>query len=191
MQTLSETVSRLVPGVGRATPIFAVLLMIHIGAALTCVVSGAVAATSPKQPGRHPRAGTLYFWALSVVFVTTVCMSAARWSRDYYLLILGTVAFGLASLGYAARRIRWTGWTTAHILGMSLSYITLLTAFYVDNGPNLPVWRQLPTAAFWLGPLVVGSPFVVWALARHGRVLDDIRGTLHALRRRNTTGPQA
>jgi hypothetical protein len=27
---------------------------------------------------------------------------------------------------------------------MSLSYVGLLTGFLVDNGPLLPVWRELP-----------------------------------------------
>jgi hypothetical protein len=182
--TLPEVLSRLVPGVGRPTLAFALLLVVHIVAAITCVVSGAVAALSRKQPGRHPRAGNVYFWGLSVVFATTACMSALRWTRDYYLLILGAVSFAMASLGYAARKVRWTGWTPPHIVGMGLSYIVLLTAFYVDNGPNLPVWRRLPTIAFWIGPLLIGLPFVVRALGRHAHVIDDIHGTLHVLGRR-------
>jgi hypothetical protein len=181
--SLPEVLSRLVPGVGQPTLGFALLLVVHIGAGVACVISGAVAALSPKQPGRHPRAGTIYFWALCVVFVTTILMSALRWSRDYHLLILGTLSFAMASLGYTARKVRWIGWTTPHIVGMSLSYIVLLTAFYVDNGPNLPLWSRLPRIAFWIGPLLIGLPFVVRALDRHAHVIDDIRGSWHALRR--------
>jgi hypothetical protein len=33
---------------------FHLLLAVHIAAALTCVITGAMAALSPKQPGRHP-----------------------------------------------------------------------------------------------------------------------------------------
>ena len=35
---------------------------------------------------------------------------------------------------------------------MGASYIFMLTAFYVDNGKNLPLWRELPQIAFWLDP---------------------------------------
>ena len=35
---------------------------------------------------------------------------------------------------------------------MGLSYMAMLTAFYVDNGPHLPLWDRLPTVAFWLLP---------------------------------------
>jgi hypothetical protein len=33
---------------------------------------------------------------------------------------------------------------------MGTSYIALLTAFYVDNGKNLPLWSHLPNLAYWL-----------------------------------------
>jgi hypothetical protein len=39
-----------------------------------------------------------------------------------------------------------------HISGMGASYVLLLTAFYVDNGKNLPLWRELPQWAFWILP---------------------------------------
>lgn len=51
--------------------------------------------------------------------------------------------------------------------GMGLSYIMLLIAFYVDNGPNLPLWRSLPTYAYWLVPSLIGLPILVYALMRH------------------------
>jgi hypothetical protein len=49
---------------------------------------------------------------------------------------------------------------------MSGSYIALLTGFYVDNGPNLPLWNRLPGVAFWLLPSLVGVPLVLRAMAR-------------------------
>ena len=50
---------------------------------------------------------------------------------------------------------------------MAVSYILLLTAFYVDNGPHLPLWRSLPPLAFWLLPSLVGLPLLIWTLRRH------------------------
>jgi hypothetical protein len=43
----------------------------------------------------------------------------------------------------------------------------MLTAFYVDNGPNLPLWDHLPTWAFWLLPSVVAAPVIARAIRRH------------------------
>lgn len=51
--------------------------------------------------------------------------------------------------------------------GMGISYILMLTAFYVDNGPNLPLWRELPPIAFWILPTLIGAPILLHALLRH------------------------
>ena len=50
---------------------------------------------------------------------------------------------------------------------VSASYILMITAFYVDNGPNLPLWRELPPFAFWILPTLVGTPILLNALLRH------------------------
>jgi hypothetical protein len=50
---------------------------------------------------------------------------------------------------------------------MGLSYILLLTAFYVDNGKSLPLWKELPPIAYWLLPAAVGMPLIIHALLRH------------------------
>jgi hypothetical protein len=47
---------------------------------------------------------------------------------------------------------------------MGASYILLLTAFYVDNGKNLPLWRELPEVAFWFLPSAIGVPLILYAL---------------------------
>lgn len=48
-----------------------------------------------------------------------------------------------------------------------MSYVLLLTAFYVDNGKNLPLWRDLPPIAYWLIPAAIGIPLIAHALLRH------------------------
>jgi hypothetical protein len=150
---------------------FHLLLAVHIAAALTCVVTGAVAALSPKHRGRHPRQGTLYYRSLMVVVASAAWLAALRWPQDAYLLVLGTLSFAAATLGRTARRRRWRWrrwrWIGLHLVGMGASYILLLTAFYVDNGKHLPVWRTLPPLAYWLLPSAVGLPLVARALARH------------------------
>jgi hypothetical protein len=150
---------------------FRLLLAAHIAAALTCVVTGAIAALSPKQPGRHPRLGTLYYRSLTVVVASAAWLTALRWPQDAYLLVLGTLSLAAAALGRTARRRRWHWrrwrWIGLHLVGMSASYILLLTAFYVDNGKHLPVWKSLPHLTHWLLPSAAGLPLVARALARH------------------------
>jgi hypothetical protein len=104
---------------------------------------------------------------LVAVFVSATALSVLRWAENYHLFILGVLAFASAFVGRAARRQRWTGWLRLHITGMGLSYILLLTAFYVDNGKSLPLWKELPPIAYWLLPAAVGLPLIIRSLFRH------------------------
>jgi hypothetical protein len=55
-----------------------------------------------------------------------------------------------------------------HGSAMAGSFVALFTGFYVDNGPNLPVWDRLPHLAYWLVPAAVGIPLTLRALIRNG-----------------------
>ena len=147
--------------------IFLAMLAVHIPFGIACVIAGLVAMLSEKQPGRHPKFGTIYYWSLSVVFVSASVMASLRWAEFYHLFILGALSFASATFGSMARRRRWQVWVRLHISGMSLSYILMLTAFYVDNGKNLPLWKELPSIAYWILPSAVGLPLIVYALLRH------------------------
>ena len=85
------------------------------------------------------------------MFATAAALAAMCWAQDYYLFILGAVAFTAATTGYLHRRRHRPG-DTGHITGMGIAYTAMLTAFYVDNGPQLPLWDRLPTLAFWHRP---------------------------------------
>jgi hypothetical protein len=146
--------------------VFTGALACHIAAGLTCVVTGVLAMAAAKRPGRHTTAGTVYVCSLAVVAATATVMALLRFAQDWHLLLIALVAAAAGGLGYLARRRRWRGWLRLHLLGMSGSYIALLTGFYVDNGPRLPLWNRLPTVAFWLLPSLVGVPLVARAMAR-------------------------
>jgi hypothetical protein len=100
-------------------------------------------------------------------------LAAFRWSQDYHLFILGALAFLAATVGRRARRRLWPKWIDIHVIGMGLSYVLMLTAFYVDNGKNLPVWRDLPYAAYWVLPGAVGVPLMMMALFRWHRKFGE------------------
>jgi hypothetical protein len=149
------------------SPLLLAIVACHVAFGLTCVVTGAIAMLSQKRQGRHPLFGTLYFWCLSGVFASMTVLSLAHWAEDGDLFVLGALSFSAALTGRFARRHRWPQWIRLHIVGMSLSYILLLTAFYVDNSKSLPLWKDLPPIAFWILPSLVGLPLLVWALLRH------------------------
>ena len=148
-------------------PWFLAIIAIHVAAGITGTAAGAIAMLSRKGPGRHPTAGTVYFWALMVIAGTMSVLTIARWPANNHLAVLGVLAIGCAVVGRRARRRARPGWWRVHTPGMGLSYVFMLTAFYVDNGPHLPIWNRLPEWAFWILPPLIGIPVIGWALRRH------------------------
>jgi hypothetical protein len=146
-------------------PVFlAVILGVHIPLGLASVALGAIAMLNEKRRGRHSTFGTVYFWCLLALFGSATFLSLMRWAENYHLFILGAISFACAWFGRAALRHRWRYWVRLHIAGMGLSYILMLIAFYVDNGKQLPLWKDLPHFMYWLIPAAVGIPLIVRAL---------------------------
>ena len=155
-----------------SSPAFLALVGIHILFGLTAVVGGAGAIVARKGSRRHRRFGMVYIRALGGVAVTMAMLASLRWTADWPLFLLGALSFLTAIGGRMAARRHWV---RSHLGAMTASYVLLLTAFYVDNGPNLPLWRALPTLALWLLPATVALPFTLYALLRHPVVRREDR----------------
>jgi hypothetical protein len=149
------------------SPVFLSIVALHVAIALVAVACGFVAMFSPKRAGRHSRYGKVYFYALSGVFISASVLSFMRWAENYHLFILGSVAFLAGLFARTAIRARWRNWPRFHLLGMGTSYVFLLIAFYVDNGRNLPLWRDLPAILYWLTPTVIGATIMIGVMRRH------------------------
>ena len=121
----------------------------------------------PKGRGRHSSAGTIYYRGQLALCVSASVLAIMRWAENYHLFVLGLLAFAAAWLGRAAMRRRWPHWTRLHIASMGSSYVLMLIAFYVDNGKQLPLWRDLPHFTYWLLPLAIGLPLIAHAMLRH------------------------
>src|SRR5689334_18665799 len=137
--------------------VFMAVLAVHVAAGLTGVGAATVACVARKRPGVHPRWGRVYLWALGVVAVTAVAMAVIRWPADAHLAAIAVVAGGLGAFGWWARRRHRPGWPVRHAIGLGGSFAALLTGFYVDNGPRLPVWDRLPHPVYWLLPSAVAA----------------------------------
>ena len=92
--------------------------------------------------------------------MTAGALTAVRWVENYHLFILGVLTLAVAHLGRGAPEP--LGETA--ITGIVTSYIGLLTAFYADNGKNLPLWRDPSPAAYWLAPALIGIPLIARAV---------------------------
>jgi hypothetical protein len=153
----------------------AVVVGVHIPLGIACVLVGASAMLSEKRRGRHSKFGTVYYWCLLALFASATFLSVMRWSENYHLFVMGAASFACAWFGHWSLRWRWRHWVRLHIVGMSMSYVVMLIAFYVDNGKQLPVWKDLPHVLYWLLPLAVATPLILRALLWHPLVRSPHR----------------
>jgi uncharacterized membrane protein len=144
----------------------ALLIALHVPSGLLAVISGAAAMLSDKGSPAHRQRGRWYLGALLATCISGAGLVATRWPHFPHLLVLGIVAAVMAGIGYATRR---RAAPSVHLAAMSASYIVMLTAFYVDNGPKLPLWNQLPAISFWFLPAVIGIPLVGRSLLSRAR----------------------
>jgi hypothetical protein len=137
---MTEAARILGTDVSSTAPVFLAVLAVHVLAGLTAVVTSASSTVLAALTAMRPRA-------------------------DYHLALIGLVAYTAATIGYLHRRRHRPG-DAPHIIAMGVSYIAMLTAFYVDNGPHLPLWNRLPSLSFWLLPSLIGVAIIVRALGR-------------------------
>jgi uncharacterized membrane protein len=145
------------------------LIAAHVAAGLGAVLAGMVAMLVRKGGRWHRRSGLTYLIALIVLVLTGGVLALEERTARRDLFYLGLVALLLAVLGYGARWRRRDGWIVPHLLAMGGSYIVMLTAFYVDNGPRLPLWWRMPAWALWTLPSILGALLLARAVNRHRR----------------------
>lgn len=163
-QNTTDVFGVLIPS---ANPFFVATVGVHILFGMAAVVIGAIAMLSNKGHGRHSNCGIIYFWCLFGVLITMSALAFTRWEEDYHLFTLGAFSFGAAYLGRTILRHRRLQWLRLHLVCMATSYILMITVFYVDNGKNLPLWRELPQIVFWLMPAMIGAPLILYVLRSH------------------------
>ena len=104
-----------------SSPPFLSIVAVHVVAGLICTVAGIVAMLTPKHAGRHPSAGTVYYWSLVVVFLTMAVLSIVGWPHNAHLFVLGILSFDAGVVGRRARRRLWCRWLPVHIAEMAVS----------------------------------------------------------------------
>jgi hypothetical protein len=146
---------------------FLAFIILHIVISLTAVISGFIAMLAEKGSPRHTRNGSVYFWSISSSFITVVILSFMRWPHNIHLLTIGVLTFTLTFAGRRLAKEKSKKWTRLHTICMGMSYVLLLTGFYVDNGKNLPFWKMFPVWFFYVFPSMIGIPVILRVLKRH------------------------
>jgi uncharacterized membrane protein len=136
------------------------LIPVHVACGVVAVLCGAGAMVARKGSRRHRRFGRVHLVALVGLGATAPVLAAADWAHRWHLVVLGCAALGSAIAGFVAVRSGRPGRVRVHIVGMGAGYVAMLTAFYVDNGPRLPLWDRLPVVVLWLLPGLVGGPLI-------------------------------
>jgi hypothetical protein len=145
-------------------PVFLTFVIVHIAISIVAVISGLLSMLAEKTSIRHRKSGSIYFWAISFSVVTVVVLSLMRWPHNIHLLIIGVLTFCLTYTGRRLAKKRVIGWTRIHTVCMGMSYVLLLTGFYVDNGRHLPFWQMFPQWFFYVFPAIVGIPIIIKVL---------------------------
>lgn len=148
-------------------PVFLALVVVHIAISPVAVISGLIAMFSDKTSTRHRANGRVYFWSISFSFVTVLILAFMRWPHNIHLLTIGSLTFGLTFIGRRLTKVKPGRWPRLHTICMGLSYVLLLTGFYVDNGKNLPFWNLFSMWFFYVFPSLVGIPIIIRVLRTH------------------------
>jgi uncharacterized membrane protein len=143
-----------------------ILIALHVASGIVAVACGVGAMLTRKGSRRHRRFGRAYVIVLVLLCGTAAVLAGFDWAHRWHLAVLGAVALSCVAIGYSAVRLARPARVAVHLSGMGVGYIAMLTAFYVDNGPRLPIWSLLPPLWLWLLPAVIGVPIMVRAVLR-------------------------
>jgi hypothetical protein len=80
------------------TPIFNLVLILHIISGTIGLLSGTIAMSLKKTGKLHKTIGKTFFYAMALVFVTSVYMSIVK--NNLFLLMVGFFSFYTAATGY-------------------------------------------------------------------------------------------
>lgn len=100
-------------------------LIIHVAAGCLALLSGLAAILLRNNVKRHRPAGRVYFWAMTVVFVTAVYVSVAHGNLflfcvaffTYYACLTAYRSLKLKKL-HAGQRPHWLDWTAEVLFGL-------------------------------------------------------------------------
>jgi hypothetical protein len=135
--------------------LISLLLVVHVIGGFVALITGFVAIVTAKGGRRHRQAGRIYFWGMTVIFITAVVVGASRgkWFLfmvgffSYYLVVRGYRILSLKKLG-AGQKAGWLDWS---IVSIAATFGASLVAWSLLSWP-----RGLSIVALVFGIICLG-----------------------------------
>jgi hypothetical protein len=81
-----------------------ILVVIHVSAGAGALIFGAIAFAFRKNTPKHKRIGMIYFWCMTVVFVTAMIVSIAK--SLLFLFLIGIFSYYSTIIAYRSLRLK-------------------------------------------------------------------------------------
>ena len=172
-------------------------LSFHVLVGTIALISGIVAIAAPKGKKWHNQSGRIYFYAMTLVFITGILVAGYRFNRflfliaflSYYSVFAGVRFLKLKSL-HNIQKPKWYDWAAGIINGVAnIVFIGLGLYYLLKENSNLA--GALLSIGFGIGGFMISytnlKPFVVrpskayhWYLAHIGNMMGGYIATLTA-----------
>ena len=129
-----------------------VLLILHVTAGFTALITGAIASFTKKGGSRHRNSGKWYFGAMTSVFITAIAVAILK--SLAFLFMIGFFSYYFVVRGYRQLYLKGLGRTQK-----ALPLDWLITSIAFLFGVGLVAWavyQKISNISFWPVPLVFG-----------------------------------
>ena len=170
------------------------LLIIHVAAGVISLVTGLISILSLKGSKVHKKSGKIYFYSMTIVFVTAIIIASYRFNRflfliaflSYYSVFAGVRKLRLKNL-HKNQKPKWYDWTAGIINGIAnLFFIGLGIYYSIENG--FFSGGALLSVGFGIGGLLISyvnlKPFIIrpnksyhWYLSHIGNMFGGYIAT--------------
>jgi uncharacterized membrane protein len=172
------------------------ILYIHIFSGAIALITGLLAILSAKGKAAHNRNGRIYFYAMTLVFITGLIVAGYKTNRfltliaflSYYSVFAGVRALKLKNL-HKAQNPKWFDWAACGINAIAnIAFIGLGLFYLIEKGSTA---GSLLSIGFGIGGLLISYtnliPFLFrpkkayhWYLSHIGNMMGGYIATFTA-----------